>query len=340
MNQKNLVVITEGGKTLGFGHITRTISLANNFIQYGYLIDFIINADSSIDKIIPCEYKSFNWLEKKEQLFKIVKKYNLILLDSILIEDEQIKELESLNIPIIYIDDERQRNILDKGFVIDWTILKEESDSFLNRKKNVYYFLGSKYIPLRKEFYDKEVKKNSINKDISKIMITFGGSDVRNLTPMILKLLNNNFPNIKKDVVIGAGFSNIDEIRNNLTLNTNLIMNANAKDMINSMQTSDIAIAAGGQTLYELAKIGIPTIGILLVENAKEDTFGWSKTGFLRFAGSYDEENLEDNVINEIEYFFSQENRLKSQENAFQYISKDGGKLLAKQIIEVLNDTF
>ena len=340
MNQKKLVVITEGGRTLGFGHITRATSLVSNFLLYGYSVNFILNADKSVLNIISFPYEIFDWREEKKLLFEKVKEYSLILLDSILIEDNQIKELESLNIPIIFIDDEKQRNILEKGFVVDWTILRNETNSFKNRKKKVHYFLGSKYIPLRKEFYKKDVKTNLINKKLSKIMISFGGSDIRNLTPMILDLLNDNFPNIKKDVIIGAGFDNIEEIKKHSTSNTNLITYASAKDMINSMETSDIAISAGGQTLYELAKIGIPTIGILLVENAKADTLGWEKTGFLKFVGRYNEKSLKENIINEIKNLSIYENRLRSRECALKHMPRNGGKLLVKEIIKILNDTF
>ena len=170
-------------------------------------------------------------------------------------------------------------------------------------------------------------------------MITFGGSDVRNLTPKILEILNINFPNIKKDVIIGPGFNNLEEIKKHSNnANINLITNASTEQMIESMRTSEIAIAAGGQTLYELAHIGTPAIGILLVENAKADTMGWSKVGFLNYIGTYCDLHLEEKLITAIKSLLTQENRLKAQENAHKYISKNGGQMLVKEILESLND--
>ena len=54
---------------------------------------------------------------------------------------------------------------------------------------------------LKKEFWDTRVKKT--NKIINKVMITLGGSDDRNQIPKILSILKENFPNYKKNVVIG-----------------------------------------------------------------------------------------------------------------------------------------
>ena len=338
MNNKKILVITEGGKTLGFGHITRTISICTIFASFGYEIEYIINGDSSIENIMNYPYQIFDWQTEQSRLEENLKNKYLILLDSILVKDDQIKRIESFNIPIIFIDDEKQRNILNKGFVVDWTILREKENLFENKKENVKYLLGSKYIPLRKEFY-KENIQNIIKENVSKIMITFGGSDVRNLTPKILEVLNINFPNIKKDVIIGPGFNNLEEIKKHSNnANINLITNASTEQMIESMRTSDIAIAAGGQTLYELAHIGTPTIGILLVENAKADTIGWSKVGFLNYIGTYCDLHLEEKLITAIKSLLTQENRLKAQENAHKYISKNGGQMLVKEILESLND--
>lgn len=339
MKTQKLVVITEGGKEIGFGHITRTLSIATHFFNFGYELHFIINGDDSlVDIMKPYFYEIYNWQAETQRLEKSLQDCQLILLDSMKISDNQIKKLETLHIPIIYIDDEKQRNILERGFVVDWTVLRDNDNSFLPKKENVKYFLGSLFTPLRQPFL--EASQNPINQEVKKIMITFGGSDVRNLTPFIAKILNTNFPNLEKDIIIGGGFDNIDEIQKYTTHNTNLIYNATAKEMIASMRTSDIAIAAGGQTLYELAKIGIPTIGILLVENAKDDTLGWAKTGFLKYVGEFDTPSLQESLIDTIENLFSYKIRLEMQQNGSTHISEDGGKLLVQEIIKGLHDTF
>ena len=335
---KQLIVVTEGGKKSGFGHITRCISIATHFLHHEYSVHYIINGDDSLLNIMqPYSYEIYNWLNKKQRLLDKIREGHLILLDSIKISNEHIKQLESLNIPLIYIDDEKQRNVLESGFVIDWTIFRDMDNSFSTKKENVNYFLGSLYTPLRKEFFNATI--NPIRKNVEKIMLTLGGSDVRNLTPFILETLNTHYPNLQKDIIIGDGFNNSEEIKKHTSHNTNLIYNATANDMIRSMQTSDIAIAAGGQTLYELAKIAIPTIGILLVQNGKDDTLGWAKTGFLRYVGKFNNPSLKTDIVNEIENLSPYEIRKKMQDNGLKYISQNGAERLVDEIIKVLHDT-
>jgi len=334
-----LTIITEGGKKFGFGHITRTISISTAFKKYNFKTNFVVNVDTTVTEILKNEdFFLFDWLNDFQTLKNLLKTTTLILLDSILISDIYIKKLELLNIPIIFIDDDKRKNILDKGFIVDWTVLSDKQNYFMPRKKSITYFLGSKYTPLRSEF--KNIFKNKINKNIKNIMVTFGGSDVRNLTPKILNFLVTHYPNTKKNIIVGNGFSNIDAIKQYKDINTTLIFNANATMMKQTMQNSDLAIAAGGQTLYELALVGVPSIAILLVNNAIDDTEGWAKVGFLINIGWWNNENLITNLDKAILKIQNQTTRVIMQKSTKEHISSDGASLLVKKIEEKYHDTF
>lgn len=330
-----LTIITEGGQLFGFGHITRCLSISTIFKQCGFSINFIINGDDSIYSILDeTECIIFNWTEKQGYLIEILLKSSIILIDSIVITNKQLLEIQSLEKNIIFIDDEKRRNILDKGFVIDWTVLSNEKGYFLPKKENITYLLGSEYTPLRKEF--STAKQNIINQNVESIMVTFGGSDVRNLTPKILKTLVEYFPHITKYIVIGAGFTNINSIESYTDKNTNLIFNASTSTMIELMQSCDIAIASGGQTLYELALIGTPTIAILIVENAKDDTEGWGKVGTLKNIGWYDDKKLLDNLKKTIISLKEKDKRLVMQNKGKRYIHPNGALALVNTILDRL----
>jgi len=335
LKNRHLCVVTEGGKTFGFGHITRCLSISTIFKQHGFDIHFIVNGDRSISSVLnDTKHTIFDWSNKKEKLLEILSKSSLVLIDSIEITNEQILEIQSLKKDTIFIDDEKRRNILDYGFVVDWTVLSDEKEYFTPKKENITYLLGSKYTPLREEF--KTAKQNVIGEDIKSIMVTFGGADVRDLTPKILKNLADNFPNIQKNIIIGSGFTNIKKIESFKDANTNLIFNAETSTMINLMQNSDLAIASGGQTLYELARIGTPTIAILLVENAKDDTLGWQRVGSVINIGWYNDEKLLANLNDAIVSLREKNARLQMQNKAKKYINPNGALTLVNTILEKL----
>jgi len=58
------------------------------------------------------------------------------------------------------------------------------------------------------------------------------------------------------------------------------------------MLNSDMAISAGGQTLYELARVGVPTIGVCIVKNQFKSIKKWGNSDFLEYAGWYNDDNI------------------------------------------------
>jgi UDP-2,4-diacetamido-2,4,6-trideoxy-beta-L-altropyranose hydrolase len=334
MQIKKLVILTEGGKKFGFGHITRCLSIVEYFVQHNVLIKFFVDGDDTISSILSdYSFTLKDWLND-ESFLKSINKSTFILVDSLRVTDNKIQDIQKLDANIIYIDDEKRNNFLDKGFVLDWTILSDKKNYFLPKKNGVTYLLGSKYAPLRRAFKIQE--KVLVSKKIQNILISFGGSDIRNLTPRVLASLNKNYPHIKKSIVIGAGFENVDNIKLHQDKNTKLIFNADAQKMVSLMKTNDIAISSGGQTLYELAYVGLPTIAILLVDNAREDTEGWAEAGFIDYIGSFDDKDLMKKLTTSVDFLNNKEIRQKMQLNANKFIDSNGGKLIVDTIMKSL----
>ena len=128
-------------------------------------------------------------------------------------------------------------------------------------------------------------------------MVTFGGDDAKNMTPKILAFLNDEYPNLIKNVIIGRAFQNIDDIKKYTDKNTNLIYYPDAEKMKEIMFESDIAISACGQTLNELASVGVPTIGVCTAGNQLGNVKGWQKAGFIKYCGLWKNDRLLKNII-------------------------------------------
>ncbi len=302
-----IVIITEGSSEIGFGHITRCMSLYQAFSERELPVQFIVNGDSTIEHLLKnTEYKIFNWLEESDKLFNLLNNSDIVIIDSYLADEdfyEAMSESVALN---VYIDDNVRINY-PKGIIVNGSILAEKMDyPFVNQ---VEYLLGSQYIPLRREFWDVPEKK--INESLQNIMITFGGDDLRNITPTILKILTEEYPLLNKKVIVGSGFKNISEIEDLKDDKTELIYYPDAKGMLNTMLESDIAISAGGQTLYELAMVGLPTIAIGVAYNQEHNVKNWQNVGFVEFAGFWDDENLHDNILEKLDLLKDQKVRIK-----------------------------
>jgi spore coat polysaccharide biosynthesis predicted glycosyltransferase SpsG len=227
----------------------------------------------------------------------------------------------------VYIDDDVRLNY-PRGFVLNGAILAGQVP--YPERKEVNYLLGAKYAPLRKEFWD--VPSKPISDNIETAMITFGGADIHNVTPKVLKLLTDACPEVLKKVIIGKSFQNIAGIERLKDSSTELIYYPNAAEMRKVMLESDIAISAGGQTLFELARIGVPTIGICMAENQLQNIEGWRKSGFLKYVGWYSDENLEQRLKSSLRYLANKRIRIHISEIGRKVIDGQGHKRIVNAI--------
>lgn len=200
------VILTEGSKNIGFGHITRCTSLYQAFEEKDIRSFFLINGDETIkDLLRDKNYEIFNWIEDTKKLFISIKDADVAIIDSYLAHYDLYEKISnSVKIPV-YIDDDKRIDY-PKGIVVNGTIYAEKLD--YPQKKDVIYLLGTQYTPIRKAFWN--IPKKEIKETLESIMITFGGNDIRNLTSRVLRALVDIYPELTKNLVIGRGFRNID----------------------------------------------------------------------------------------------------------------------------------
>jgi len=281
-------ILTEGSSSIGFGHVTRCLSLYQAFEEKDIKPKFFINGDDSVIGLVKStDYEITDWLKMRQEVFERIKDSDIVIIDSYLADKEFYEYLSKLVKLPVYIDDNKRIDY-PKGIVINGNI--HAKDLNYPEKEGIIYLLGTKYTPLRREFW--EVPEKEIRDTVQSIMITFGGDDVRNMTPKVLKLLSENYPELKKNVIIGKGFCNVNEIKTAADRNTNLIYYPDAEQMKQVMLDSDIAISAGGQTLYELARVGVPAIVIIVADNQIGSVKGWENVGFAQILGIWQEETL------------------------------------------------
>lgn len=283
-----IYIITEGGINIGFGHITRCIALYQAFEEKGITTQLIVNGDSFILDILRGKrYQVFNWLQEREKLFKIVDNADVVIIDSYLAGINFYEKLSKIVRVPVYIDDNKRLDY-PEGIVVNGSIYAKGIG--YPEKENITYLLGTRYIPLRREFWDISEKK--IRNQARNILVTFGGMNHSGLIDETSKYIENEFD---------FNLCIIDPLRRKI----------DAKGMMNAMLETDICISSGGQTTYELARVGVPTIGICFADNQILNLEGWQKEGFVEYVGWYNEVNLVEKIAKVIGEFESYEERIK-----------------------------
>ena len=324
--------VTEGGRHIGFGHITRCVSLCQAFEEKGVLPDLIVNGDKTIEVLLKDEnYKIFNWLEKKQVLFNVIKGADVIIIDSYLADHGLYNEVSEIVDTVVCVDD-NNRISYPKGIVINGNIYAKKIRYPEN--KDITYLLGVEYAFLRKEFRDAGEKK--IKKDINNILLIFGGEDRRDLTVKVLDLLKNT-DHIKKNVVIGRGYRDLRRLDRFCNVDTEFVFYPGTGVIRNMMLDADISISAGGQTMYELACLGVPTIVIAVADNQLNNVTEWEKTGFSMYAGLWNDSGLWRNIEHCIEELRDKDTRSMSSNVGKKLVTGNGAVLAADAIIEIFD---
>ncbi|WP_407393597.1 GNAT family N-acetyltransferase [Methanobrevibacter sp.] len=317
--------MTEGGKDFGYGHITRCSSIFQAFEHYNIFPKFIVKGDESIKSVIPdIDVEIDDWLND----FSLLSKADIVVIDSYFADLEFYKILSN-KVPLVVYMDDNNRLEYPKGVVVNGTLDTSNMNYF--QRENIRYLIGNEFIPLRKDFWD--IPKLKINDSIVNILITMGGNDLRNLTPKILKLLIDNYPDVNKKVIIADSFKNIQEIESLKNEYVEFIYSPDSCKLIDTMSSVDLAISASGQTLYELACIGVPTIAIGIIDNQKNNIKNWINQGFVEYAGCWDDKNLFHNVLNKIEYLQNKNIRQDKKLLGIQAVNGRGSLNIVRNVL-------
>ncbi len=267
-----ILIFTEALLSSGLGHLGRCTALAEQLNENGCeSVEIILQTDYDFPKWeYPCPVTCVNWLDEKS-------------LTSFLIDRSKSVEWSS---PIFYVDSYlakiciyallknhcEELICIDDDYRLDYppgsTLLNPGFPGlFLDYDRSVYRILtGKERVLLRKPFREKFVI-NLKNRPPKNVLITLGGTDTLLYSGKFLEILVENFPHLIKSFVIGAAFTNEENLRKIADENTIFYKNLSALQMRNLMLSTDFAITAGGQTTYELDVCGVPMVMIKTAEN-------------------------------------------------------------------------
>jgi len=250
---------------------------------------------------------------------EIINEENFSIIDSYLANNEIYDYISKYSKKCLYIDDNQRINY-PKGMVVNPSIYGEYL--LYDQSEENEYLLGSKYIILREPFL--MAGERVIRKEVGEILLTLGGSDIRNLNFTILDLLMAHYPNVDINIVMGKGSRNIDRIIRIEDPHLQFFYDVDAYKMKELMEKSDFAITATGQTTYELIKTKTPFIPIHVIDNQTNNVKGLIKYNLVNNVIWSGSNNLSDILINEINFLMDVRNRVMLIENFDNIIDGNG----------------
>ena len=283
LNKKKILIKADASHEIGTGHIYRGLSIASKLVNHEVIFLLDEAQELGIEIVKNNNYpfithnsnkgngKDADEKAKEEIIEKIVEYDPDIIINDILnTNSKYTKTLRDNGFFIV--------NFEDVGGGVKYAHLV--FDALYEHKiplKNLYS--GHRYYILKDEFYYQSFKK--IDKDVNRILLTFGGTDPNNLTEKTLEaILESKYQN-EIEIILGLGYSKKEEIQEKYKDNERISIYENVKNMSEHMHNADLIFTSAGRTMYEIASLGVPCICLCQNERELSHIFGNIEHGFI-----------------------------------------------------------
>lgn len=336
-----ILIRVDSTKKVALGHLKRCVSLAAMLDEMDVKTIFLTAKDEYSKELISeygFDHKFIVHLtNSNEDNSEVLRYAKELKADAVIIDSYEI-------------DNKYRKNLMDSGLFLasisDIGYMDLVSDMIINSNLNAEklpysvdshtsLFLGIEYLILGKEFWSNhDISKNK--NDVKNILITMGGIDHHNLTTRIIRLLDGFNDEFTITVIVGPYYENKESIITaKKTSKKHVDIIDSAKTIYKYMKNSNLAFSAGGQTLYELSVLGIPTIGILLWKNQAGNIKELTRMNAIKSL-SYSEDDKFNKDLNKItkDLLSDASKRFKLSKIASSIVDGQGAKRSAEAIVQ------
>lgn len=364
-----VVIRADANSKIGMGHVMRCLSVADALLKRGEEVLFVTADDTPVPlltkKGIPYRVLHTDYADMEAELPELwevlrelpqgaespdatlAQKNTSILVDSYYVTEKYLAALKK-RITTIYMDD-----IYAFSYPVDMLINYNIYGEEMGYEKDAAFadtklLLGANYVPLREEFsagagYVQSRKALSLGAanvtpaEEGGILITTGGSDSFNLAGQLLMeaMKYDALKEKEYHVVSGSLNPHIGELQALAQKHENIHIHCNVTNMAELMAESEVALSAGGSTLYELCAVGVPVIAFSFAENQERLVQTFVKRGIAQYGGNYrtDGNKMIQNTIAGLETLLEDENlRTEYRKKARTLVDGKGAERIAEAI--------
>ena len=350
-----VVIRADANSKIGMGHVMRCLSVADALVKRGEEVLFVTADDTPVPlltkKGVPYRVLHTDYADMEAELPELLavlreltlraespeaallQRNTSILVDSYYVTEKYLAALKS-RITTIYMDD-----IYAFSYPVDMLINYNIYGEEMGYEKDAAFadtklLLGTEYVPLREEFSAGVQQRTAAD---GGILITTGGSDSFNLAEQLLMeaMKYDALKEKEYHVVSGSLNPHIGELQALAQKHENIHIHCNVTNMAELMAESEVALSAGGSTLYELCAMGVPVIAFSFAENQERLVQTFVKRGIAQYGGNYrtDGNKMIQNTIAGLETLLEDENlRTEYRKKARTLVDGKGADRIAEAI--------
>ncbi len=329
----------DANEIIASGHMMRCIAIAMQCMKLGQECLFILAEEKETQRLkekkIPYVVLNSQWNDLEKELDVLLELVQKKSLDWLVVDSYQVtvSYLARLNqeVPVLYMDDMGTEKypvsaLLHYG-------LHSEPLRFMNEyeREGIKVLDGVSYIPLREEFLLEE----SDNCRENSILITTGGTDPYNITGKVISLCLTQrvFDEYEFHVIVGSMNQYEEELQKLALQNQRIHLHKNVKNMSDYMRKCQMAVSAGGTTLFELCACGIPAVCFSFADNQEPGTKEMDRRKVMPYAGDARRDAVDYTIVSYLKDFLQNDLRKEYSEGMVRLVDGKGALRIAKALL-------
>ncbi len=258
---------------------------------------------------------------------------NVILVDSYQVTDAYLTALRQYG-HVVLLED-FGTHVYPADCVINYNAPADpEQYARLYQGQNTRLLIGSRYVPLRGQFLGRQ--GYPVKERVRNVLITAGGGDSENIAGKILERILQK--GICFHLVTGRFNPHFRTLKEWERTCDEIRIYHDVKDMAGLMLGCDLALTAGGSTVYELAALGVPFICFSCAENQEALTTYIGEREIAGYAGAWHKDP--EKTLDRMEKLFAQFGNCRNlravcREKAQALIDGQGGARIARELLRI-----
>ena len=263
----------DASPTIGAGHVTRCLALAEELNKAGWRICFAVGPETT--PTLPSLAASgftVRLLGEADYVPEVLRAEasdhaNLLVVDHYQCHAAFEQACRSFARKILVFDDATGRDH-DCDFLIDAAATGPLVYAG-HVPTHARVLTGPAYALMRRSFVSHRAAAlaRRDGRPVKEILVSCGATDPMNATSLVLSALDDIARDFVVTVVLSSRALHIDAIREQLRGKARLLLDA--EDMAELMTNADLAIGAPGASAYERAVLGLPSVLVTLAENQR-----------------------------------------------------------------------
>lgn len=263
----------DASPTIGAGHVTRCLALAEALSDAGWCISFAVRpgTTATVPDIERGSHALHEMPREAADEPAALRACCPLGIDLLVVDhyerDIRFEEACRGSARKILVMDDATGRRHDCDFLVDAAVTDRSvyADAIPAQAR---LLLGPTFALVRRSFVECRAKAlpRRDGRPVENILVSFGATDPMNVTATALEALKFCADEISIVVALSSHAPNLGEVRRKLRGGMQLAVDA---DMANLMTQADIAVGAAGASSYERAVLGLPSIIVTLADNQR-----------------------------------------------------------------------